>query len=172
MKNRLFVIFLLCLIFIGGIIWYKSYFQIQKNAEVNHNDDLNNSSVEEKQNDFQDEVVGKWNAVSAVSVETGEKIENLRNIFGSSYTEYGSYLEFKSDGTFVDAIEPVTNGTKVTTGIYELKKDYNQKGDFYVFLTYSDGTEAKLQRVILDDSNIYYLVLDNFINGYQLTFQK
>ena len=41
-----------------------------------------------------------------------------------------------------------------------------------MFLSYSDGTEDKLQRVFLDESNTYYLVLDGFINGYQLTLRK
>ena len=119
-----------------------------------------------------DEIIGKWNAVSAVNSETGEKIENLRDIFGSSYSQYGSYIELKSDGTFTDAIKPITNGSKSTTGTYEIKKDYNKQGDLYVFLTYSDGTEAKLQRVIIDDSQTFYLVLENFIDGYQFTFKK
>jgi hypothetical protein len=57
-------------------------------------------------------------------------------------------------------------------GTYEVKRDYNKPGDCYVFLTYSDGSKAKLQRVILDDSDTYYLVLDDFIDGYQLTFKK
>ena len=169
MKNKLFIGIILCFIIIGGFVWYKSSFQVQKNKEVNNNESLNHG---EEKNDFQDEIVGKWNTISAVSAETGVKTENLRDIFGSSYSQYGSYLEFKSDGTFVDAIEPVTNGSKATTGKYEIKKDYNEQGDCYVFLIYSDGVEAKLQRVILDDSNTYYLVLENFVNGYQLTLKK
>ena len=60
--------------------------------------------------------VGKWNTVSAVNVKTGEKTENIRDIFGSSYSQYGSYLELKADGTFVDAIEPITDGSKSNTG--------------------------------------------------------
>jgi hypothetical protein len=39
-------------------------------------------------------------------------------------------------------------------------------------LDYSDGYQEKLQRVFLDESKTPYLVLDNFINGYQLTLKK
>ncbi len=172
MKNRLFVVILLCLIVVGGIVWYKSSFHVQKNAKVNNKENLDHSFVDEKEDDSLDEMVGKWNTISAVSVETGEKVENLREIFGSSYASYGSYLEIKSDGTFVDAIKPITDGSKASMGTYEVKRDYNKPGDCYVFLTYSDGSKAKLQRVILDDSDTYYLVLDDFIDGYQLTFKK
>ena len=41
-----------------------------------------------------------------------------------------------------------------------------------MFLLYSDGHEEKLQKILLDDSNVPYLVLENFINGYQLFFKK
>lgn len=172
MKNRVFIVILLCLIVAGVFGWYKSSFNVQNNTKVNNKDNLDNSFGEEKEDDFLDEIVGKWNAISAVSAETGEKVENLREIFGSSYATYGSYLEFKSDGTFLDAIVPITDGSKTSMGTYEVKRDYNKPGDCYVFLTYSDGTEAKLQKVILDDSNTYYLVLEDFINGYQFTFKK
>ena len=119
-----------------------------------------------------DEIIGKWNTVSAVNIETGQKTENLRDVFGSSYSQYGSYLELKEDKTFIDALRPITTDNESTTGTYTIQKDENKKGDYYIYLTYNDGSKNKLEKVFLDNSNTPYLVLDNFINGYQLTLKK
>ena len=189
MKNKILIGIVVCVFIIRSVVFVNNSLHTQsiidnsnrtisdKADEIQDNKEENNSSMQDNQSQdsnekSNDEIIGKWNAVSAVNSETGEKIENLRDIFGSSYSQYGSYIELKSDGTFTDAIKPITNGSKSTTGTYEIKKDYNKQGDFYVFLTYSDGTEAKLQRVIIDESNTFYLVLENFIDGYQFTFKK
>ena len=189
MKNKILVGIVVCIFVVGSVVLVTNSLHTQsiidnsnrtisdKADEIQDNKEENNSSMQDNQSQdsnekSNDEIIGKWNAVSAVNSETGEKIENLRDIFGSSYSQYGSYIELKSDGTFTDAIKPITNGSKATTGTYEIKKDYNKQGDLYVLLTYSDGTEAKLQRVIIDESNTFYLVLENFIDGYQFTFKK
>ena len=86
--------------------------------------------------------------------------------------EFGSYLELKEDNTFIDAIVPITDGSKSNTGKYTIKRDYFKIGDAYIFLSYQDGNEVKLQRVKLDDSDESYLVLDNIINDYQLYLKK
>ena len=130
-----------------------------------------NITTTRNSNEYSD-VVGKWETISGVNSETGKETKNLVDIFGSSFREYGSYLEFKKDGTFIDAIEPITDGSKSNIGNYIIKNDYYKLGDYYVFLLYSDGHEEKLQKVFLDDSNVPYLVLENFINGYQLFFKK
>lgn len=171
---------LICVVFIilvGGASIF--LLDLKKKTDTNSNGRPNNSEkhIENLDNDSNveseyEDIVGKWNAISAVDVSSGEKVTNLRDIFGSSYSQYGSFLELKDDGTFVDAIEPITKENKSTSGKYEIKKNYNKPGDCYVFLNYDDKTEAKLQRVILDDSNTYYLVMENFVNGYQITFKK
>ena len=130
-----------------------------------------NVTTTRNSNEYSD-IIGKWETISGINSETGKETKNLVDIFGSSYREYGSYLEFKKDGTFIDAIEPITDGSKSNIGNYIIKKDYYKLGDYYVFLLYSDGHEEKLQKVFLDDSNVPYLVLENFINGYQLFFKK
>ena len=181
MKNKILlgIIVCLCLLVIGYVMFVIS----QSNFKVIDKEDLISNSVENNNDkvdndlnksneDLSDEIIGKWDTVSAVNSEDGKETKNLKDVFGSSYLQYGSYLELKGDGTFLDAIQPITNGNKSNTGKYTIKSNYNKPGDCYVFLNYSDGTEDKLQRVILDDSNTYYLVLDGFINGYQLTLRK
>ncbi len=125
-----------------------------------------------KSNDTKNEFVGKWNTVKAVNSKTGKETNNLRDVFGSSFNEFGSYLELKEDNTFIDAIVPITDGSKSNTGKYTIKRDYFKVGDAYIFLSYQDGNEVKLQRVKLDDSDESYLVLDNIINDYQLYLKK
>lgn len=123
-------------------------------------------------NNKTEEFIGKWNTVSAVNAQTGKETKNLRDLFGSSYEQFGSYLKLNKDGTFIDAIVPITDGSKSNTGKYTIKKDYLKKGDTYIILSYKDGNKKKLQKVSLDDTNTTYLVLDNLINGYQLYFKK
>ena len=136
---------------------------------TNNNQTENKETTEQKEND---DIIGKWETTIAVNSEDGKKTEDMRQIFGSSYSQYGSYLELKDDGTFIDAIQPITNGNKSNTGKYEIKRNYNKQGDCYIFLTYSDGIEEKLQKVILDESKTPYLVLKKLINGYQLSLKK
>lgn len=176
MKNKLLIGIIICILIVG-VLWIMDPLHIQTGVKGNSNtkviDEISNNDINEnhKENE-EDEIIGKWNTISAVNSDTGEKVENLRDIFGSSYSQYGSYFEFREDNTFIDALEPITNGNKATTGTYEVKKNYNRPGDCYIFLTYSDGTESKLEKVILDDSNTSYLVLENLVNGYQFSFQK
>ena len=180
MKNKIIIgILLISIILIIGIILIKNPTSSKvenNNRKTQTQEEDNNIQTSDKEQtteeNKQDEIIGKWNTVSGVHSETGEKVENLREIFGSSVSEYGSYLELKEDGTFIDAIEPITNGSKSQTGTYEIKRNYNKQGDCYIILTYEDGTETKLQKVILDESNTSYLVLEKFINEYQVTLKK
>ena len=130
MKNKVLIIVVLAVLIVGGIIFVLDPFclkgatntvKMQKSNEE-YGENLDSDLKKEDSNVFTDDIVGKWNAISAISAETGEKITNLRDIFGSSYSQYGSYLNLKNDGTFVDAIEPITDGSKATTGTYEVKK--------------------------------------------------
>ena len=166
MRNKLLIGIILCVVVIGCTLYWKFSFNYEEKDISNYH------SVETKENNLVDDVIGRWNADNAVNSETGEKITNLREIFGSSYSLYGSYLELKDDGTFIDAISPITDGSKDNVGTYEVKRNYNQPGDCYVFLTYSDGNVFKLHEVIIDDSNTKYLLLDNYVDGYQFMFKK
>ncbi len=148
MKKRILLGIIICILIVGVILLIKKPFNL-------HN-----------------EFIGKWQTISAVNLETGEKTNNLTDIFGSSFLQFGSYLELKEDETFFDALIPITNGSRSNTGKYTIKRNYKEKGDCYILLDYSDGYQEKLQRVFLDESKTPYLVLDNFINGYQLTLKK
>ena len=119
-----------------------------------------------------DEIIGKWNAYKAINSKEGNETTNMSDIFGSSYAKFGSYIELKEDGSFLDAIQPITDGTKSVKGTYTIERDYYQKGDCYIFLTYSDGSKNTLQRIYYNDSNTPYLVLDNLIGDYQISFKK
>ena len=116
--------------------------------------------------------IGKWNTVKAVNADTGEETIYLSDVFGSSFKEFGSYLELKEDGSFIDAIIPITDGNKSNNGKYIIENDYYKIGDTYIFLNYSDGNKETLQRVYLDDNKVPYLVLDTLVNGYQLYLKK
>lgn len=166
MKNKILLVIAICVLIIGEIIFITKPFNKKNNSNTSNR---NQNNINEKSSD---EIIGKWETVSAVNSEDGKETKNLKEIFGSSYSQYGSYLELNEDGTFIDAIQPITNGSKSNTGKYTVKKDYNKIGDCYVFLSYSDGRETKLQRVFLDESSTPYLVLDEFINGYQITLKK
>ncbi len=153
MRKKILLGFIICILIVGIIISIKKPFN-------------------SKEENLNDEFIGKWQTISAINSETGEKTNNLTDIFGSSFLQFGSYLELKEDGTFFDAIQPITNGSRSNTGKYTIKRNYKEKGDCYIFLDYSDGYQEKLQRVYLDKSKISYLVLDNSINGYQLTLKQ
>ena len=119
-----------------------------------------------------DEIVGKWNAYKAVNSNDRNETTNMRVLFGSSYEEFGSYIELKKDGSFLDAIQPITDGSKSVKGSYTIERNYYKEGDCYIFLTYSDGSKNTLQRVYYDDSSTPYLVLDSLIGDYQISFKK
>ena len=173
MKNKLLVGLIIIILVIISIIFIKNPFNynLKKNNNINTKESINIDNNDNSK-DAKEDIIGKWNTISAVNSIDGTKTENLKDVFGSSYQQYGSYLELKSDKTFIDAIEPITNGSKSNTGSYTIEKDYNIIGDLYVFLNYSDGNTQKLKRVFLNDSNTPYLVLDNYINDYQLTLKK
>ncbi len=158
------------LLIIGGVIF------INKKLNTEVNDDYkikeNNNTKDGNLSNSSDEIIGRWDSVWAVNSEDATKTDNLRDVFGSSYLQYGSYLELNEDGTFIDRIVPITNGNKSNTGTYKIHRNYNKQGDCYIFLTYDDGSEGKLEKVILDDSNVSYLVLENFVNDYQITLKK
>lgn len=105
------------------------------------------------------EYIGKWNTYQVTDFATGETTDNLRLVFGSSYSAYGSYFELKEDGTFKDGIDPVGNGEYATDGTYEIQENYYKAGDCYIFLTYSDGTKRQIQRIYKDDNNVPVLSL-------------
>lgn len=133
--------------------------------------DTDNTNVDEKKENTsnkinttlneqtKNEIVGRWNTFQAIDPETGKTIENLREIFGLSYATYGSYLEFKEDGTFKDAIDPVGNGEYAIDGTYEIQNSYYKLGDCWIFLTYSDGTKRTIQRIYYSDDNVPVLSL-------------
>lgn len=107
------------------------------------------------------EIIGKWNTQEVSDLKANETYNNLKDLYGSSYLEFGSYLQFNNDGTFVDAINPVTDGSTSTEGKYEILRSYNKLGDCYVELTYSDGRTEMLQRVYYDNTETPYLTFNS-----------
>ena len=180
MRSKILLGIIICVLVVGTVAFSIKVFNFKdigkensiSNKVNNNSNDKVDNDLEDNKDNLSDDIIGKWDTVSAVNSEDGKETNNLKDVFGSSYSQYGSYLELKEDGTFIDAIQPISNGSRSTTGKYTIEKNYNKPGDCYVFLSYSDGTEDKLQRVVLDESNTYYLVLDGFINGYQLTLRK
>lgn len=107
------------------------------------------------------EIIGKWNTQKVSDLKANETYDNLKDLYGSSYLEFGSYLQLNDDGTFVDAINPVTNGSTSTEGKYKILRSYNKLGDCYVELTYSDGRTEMLQRVYYDNTETPYLTFNS-----------
>ena len=107
------------------------------------------------------EIIGKWNTQKVSDLKANETYDNLKDLYGSSYLEFGSYLQLNADGTFVDAIQPVTNGSTSTEGKYKILRSYNKLGDCYVELTYSDGRTEMLQRVYYDNTETPYLTFNS-----------
>ena len=93
-----------------------------------------------------------WNTFQLIDAENGEVIQNLSSVLGTTYIQYGSYLELKEDGTFLDAIYPVTSGELSTEGTYTIAKDYYKIGDCYVFLNYSDGRTKTFMVIYYEDN--------------------
>ena len=107
------------------------------------------------------EIIGNWNTQKVSDLKANETYDNLKDLYGSSYLEFGSYLQLNDDGTFVDAINPVTNGSTSTEGKYKILRSYNKLGDCYVELTYSDGRTEMLQRVYYDNTETPYLTFNS-----------
>ena len=107
------------------------------------------------------EIIGKWNTQKVSDLKANETYDNLKDLYGSSYLEFGSYLQLNADGTFVDAIQPVTNGSTSTEGKYKILRSYNKLADCYVELTYSDGRTEMLQRVYYDNTETPYLTFNS-----------
>ena len=107
------------------------------------------------------EIIGKWNTQKVSDLKANETYDNLKDLYGSSYLEFGSYLQLNDDGTFVDAIQPVTNGSTSAEGKYKILRSYNKLGDCYVELTYSDGRTEMLQRVYYDNTETPYLTFNS-----------
>ena len=107
------------------------------------------------------EIIGKWNTQKVSDLKANETYDNLKDLYGSSYLEFGSYLQLNDDGTFVDAINPVTDGSTSTEGKYKILRSYNKLGDCYVELTYSDGRTEMLQRVYYDNTGTPYLTFNS-----------
>ena len=101
----------------------------------------------------ENEIIGRWNTYRAIEITTATEITNLAEVFGSSI-KYGSYLQLNEDGTFLDNISPVTDGSKSVKGTYIIQNNYKKLGDCYIVLNYDDGRTERLQRVYYDDSNV------------------
>ncbi len=142
---------------------------ISTNLDTNNIiDDETNITENEESNE---DIIGVWNTFQFIDADNGEIIQNLSNVLGTGYIQYGSYLELKEDGTFLDAIYPVTSGELSTEGMYTIEKDYYRVGDCYVFLNYSDG-RTKTFMVIYYEDNVP--VLSYFEEGktYQIDLKK
>lgn len=99
-------------------------------------------------------ITGKWNTYRIINRETGEE-ENFMNVFGSSYREYGSYIEIKDDNTFLDCTSPIQSSESPVGTKYLLTKDTEVDEDKYlgIELNYSDKS--------LINTHIIYLSNDD-----------
>ena len=146
-----------------------------KNDNVLINTDENNISDDEpnitENEESNEDIIGVWNTFQLIDAEKGEIIQNLSNVLGTGYIQYGSYLELKEDGTFLDAIYPITSGELSTEGTYTIAKDYYKLGDCYVFLNYSDERTKTFMRIYYEDD---VPVLSYFEEGetYQVDLKK
>ena len=100
-----------------------------------------------------DNISGKWNTYRVIDRETGKE-ESFMNVFGSSYREYGSYIEIKDDNTFLDCTSPIQSSESPVGTNYSLTKDTEVDDDKYlgIELNYSDKS--------LIDTHIVYLLND------------
>ena len=128
----------------------------------------NDNDATKKETNVNSDLVGKWNTVKVKDMSSNMDYDNLKELYGSSYLEYGSYLQLNSDGTFIDGIQPITDGSESKTGKYEVLRDYNKKGDCYIDLTYSDGRKQMIQKVYLDETENQYLTFDSNNMYYEL----
>ena len=97
---------------------------------------------------------GKWNTYRIINRETGEE-ENFMNVFGSSYREYGSYIEIKDDNTFLDCTSPIQSSESPVGTDYSLTKNSESDDNKYlgVELNYNDKSSI--------DTHIVYLSNDD-----------
>ena len=123
-----------------------------ENDSVSIDSDINKITEEEPNITENEDIIGVWNTFQLIDAENGEVIQNLSNVLGTAYIQYGSYLELKEDGTFLDAIYPVTSGELSTEGTYTIAKDYYKIGDCYVFLNYSDGRTKTFMVIYYEDN--------------------
>lgn len=128
----------------------------------------NDEDTIKKENNANSDIVGKWNTIKVMDMSSNIEYDNLKNLYGSSYLEFGSYLQLNDDGTFTDGIQPVTDGSESKTGKYEILRDYNKKGDCYIELTYSDGRKQMIQKVYLDETENQYLTFNSNNMYYEL----
>ena len=113
---------------------------VEDNSNTSNTDKTGESTPPQtpKQENNKD-IIGTWKTYQVHDVQSSETIVDLTKIFGTSYISYGSYLKLNEDGTFLDAIYPVTSGEESIEGTYQIEKNYYKEGDCYVFLNYSDG---------------------------------
>ena len=128
----------------------------------------NSNKVDENTTSSDDELIGKWNTVKVIDMQSGESYDNLAQFFGTSYISYGSSLELKKDGSFIDAVSPVVENTQSTEGTYEILRNYYKMGDCYVELKYSDGKTLMIQRVTYDETGNWYLTFNRDNISYEL----
>lgn len=133
---------------------------------ISKQDVVENNDYEEKS--YEDSMVGTWNTVSVMDMSTAETYTNLKDIFGTSYITYGSYLKLNADKTFEDFTYPVTNSKTPTSGTYEILRNYYKMGDCYVQLKYSNGETITAQRVFRDNTNTAYLTFNRDNLSYDL----
>ena len=72
MKKKILIGIIICILIVGIIISIKKPFNSKK-------ENLN------------DEFIGKWQTISAINSETGEKTNNLTDVFGSSFLQFHFY---------------------------------------------------------------------------------
>ena len=128
----------------------------------------NSNKVDENTTSSDDELIGKWNTVKVIDMQSGKSYDNLAQFFGTSYISYGSSLELKKDGSFIDAVSPVVENTQSTEGTYEILRNYYKNGDCYVELKYSDGKTLMIQRVTYDETGNWYLTFNRDNISYEL----
>lgn len=102
---------------------------------------------------------GTWDTLVAIDSETDEEVE-LTDLFGSSVRSYGSSLTLNSDGTFLDAIQPVTSSEQSVTGTYTIVEDQDDPGDYWIDLSYDDGTDTYLYAIQVEEGQYLVASLD------------
>lgn len=138
----------------------------EKVENINKQDVVKDNEYEEDSDDS--DIIGTWNTVSVMDMSTATTYDNLKDIFGTSYITYGSYLKLNDDKTFEDFTLPVTTGKTSTSGTYEILRNYYKMGDCYVQLRYSDGETIIIQRVFRDNTNTAYLTFNRDNLSYDL----
>lgn len=135
----------------------------ENNTTVKENEEKTTNSEEKEETNntnSDDDIVGKWNTIRVAEIKTDKVHDNLVEVFGTSYIKFGSSLILNKDNTFIDVIQPITDGSQSTTGKYEILRSYNKLGDCYVQLMYDDGRTLMLQKVYYDESNVPYLTFN------------